>query len=102
MTPFQITFYYLNNQRKIEQLEKSFTLINQQLELFENQHSSTIKNYLKNWQEELNNLTERYKKLEKSAQEKYDETIGDNDPSDEINTAYATHISGIDYFALRK
>lgn len=102
MTPFQITFYYLNNQRKIEQLEKSFIVINEQLELFENQHSSTIKNYLKNWKEELDNLTERYKKLEKSSQEKYDETIGDNDPSDENNIAYATHISGIDYLAHRK
>jgi hypothetical protein len=102
MTPFQITFYYLNNQRKIEQLEKSFIVINEQLGLFENQHTSTIKNYLKNWEDELDKLTERYKKSEKSAQEKYDETIGDSDPSDENNIAYATHISGIDYLYHKK
>jgi hypothetical protein len=83
MTSFQITFYFLNNQRKVEQLEKSFIAINDQLELFEKQHSSTIKNYLKSWQEELDDLTERYKKSEKSAQQKYDETIGDSGPNNQ-------------------
>lgn len=102
MTPFQITFHFLNNQRKIEQLEKSFIAIDEQLELFEKQHSSTIKNYLKSWQEELDALTERYKKSEKSTQQKYDETIGDSDPNDQNNIAYATHISGIDYLAHKK
>jgi hypothetical protein len=102
MTSFQITFYFLNNQRKVEQLEKSFIAINDQLELFEKQHSSTIKNYLKSWQEELDDLTERYKKSEKSAQQKYDETIGDSGPNNQDNIAYATHISGIDYLAHRK
>lgn len=102
MTPFQITLHFLNNQRKIEQLEKSFIAIDEQLELFEKQHSSTIKNYLKSWQEELDALTERYKKSEKSAQQKYDETIGDSDPKDQNNIAYATHISGIDYLAHKK
>lgn len=102
MTPFYITFYFLNNQRKIDNLEKSFIEINDQLELYENQHSSTIKNYLKSWQEELNKLTERYKKAEKKAQEKYDETIGTNDPEDQEYISYATHISGIDYLAHNK
>lgn len=102
MTPFQITFYFLNNQRKIEQLEKSFLAISEQLELFEKQHSSTIKNYLKSWQEELDTLTERYKKSEKRAQQRYDETIGDSDPNNQNNIAYATHNSGIDYLAHRK
>lgn len=102
MTPFQITFYFLNNQREIEHLEKSFIAINDQLELFEKQHSSTIKNYLKSWQEELDDLTERYKKSEKRAQQEYDETIGDSDPNDENNISYATHISGIDYLAHKK
>lgn len=102
MTPFQITFYFLNHQREIELLEKSFIAIGEQLELFEKQHSSTIKNYLKSWQEELDDLTKRYKKSEKRAQQIYDETIGDDDPNDENNIAYATHNSRIDYLAHRK
>jgi len=102
MTQFQITFYFLNHQRQVEQLEKSFIAIGEQLELFEKQHSSTIKNYLKSWQEELDDLTERYKKSEKNAQQIYDETIGDSDPNDQNNIAYATHFSGIDYLAHRK
>lgn len=102
MTPFHITFYFLNNQRKIDELEKSFRAIYDQLELYENQHSSTIKNYLKSWEEELDDLKKRYKKSEKRAQEKYDETIGDNDPEDQDNIAYATHNSGIDYLAHKK
>lgn len=102
MTPFYITFYFLNNQRKIDNLEKSFIEINDQLELYEKHHSSTIKNYLKSWQEELDTLTEQYKKVEKRAQVKYDETIGTNDPEDQDNIAYATHISGIDYIAHKK
>ena len=102
MTPFHITFYFLNNQRKVDDLEKSFRAIYDQIELYENQHSSTIKNYLKNWQEEINDLTERYKKSEKNALKKYDETIGDSDPNNQDNIAYATHISGIDYLAHRK
>jgi hypothetical protein len=102
MTPFHTTFYFLNNQRKIDLLEKSFTAIADQLELYEKQHSSTIKNYLKSWQEELDGLTARYKKSEKRAQEKYDETIGDNDSENQDNIAYATHISGIDYLAHNK
>jgi len=102
MTPFHITFYFLNNQRNIDNLEKSFIEINNQLELYEKHHSSTLKNYLKSWQEELDVLKERYKKAEKRAQEKYDETIGTNDPKNEDNIAYATHISGIDYLAHNK
>ena len=85
MTPFHITFYFLNNQRKIDDLEKSFRAIYDQLDLYEKQHSSTIKNYLKSWEEELDELKKRYKKSEKRAQEKYDETIGDNDPEDQGN-----------------
>ena len=102
MTPFQIPFYFLNNQRNIDELEKSFIAIYDQLELYEKQHLSTIKNYLKSWQEELDSLNERYKKSEKRAEEKYNETIGESNPENQDNIAYATHISGIDYLAHKK
>lgn len=102
MTPFHVTFYFLNNQREIDNLEKSFIVINNQLELYEKHHSSTIENYLKSWQEELDALTERYKKAEKRAQVKFDETIGTNDSENQDNIAYAAHISGIDYLAHNK
>ena len=102
MTPFQVTFHYINNERKIEILEKSFLDIKDQLDLYEKQHSNTINSYLKSRQEELDTLEKRYLKVEKEAQKRYDETIGTENPEDENNISYATHISGIDYLLHKK
>lgn len=102
MTPFQITFHYLNNERKIENLEKSFSDVKNQLDLYEKQHSNTIKSYLKSRKEELDTLRERYAKTEKEAQKRYEEALGTENPDDQDNIAYATHISGIDYIIHNK
>lgn len=102
MTPFQVTFHYINNDRKIEILEKSFLDIKNQLDLYERQHSNTIKSYLKSRKEELDALEERYIKVEKEAQKKYEEALGTENPNDQNNIAYATHISGIDYLIHNK
>ena len=102
MTPFQVTFHYINNKREIEVLEKSFLDIKNQLDLYEKQHSNTIKSYLKSRQEELDALEKRYVKVEKEAQKRYDEALGTENPDDQNNIAYATHISGIDYLIHNK
>lgn len=102
MTPFQATFYYINNKRKIEKIENSFLLIKDQLNLYEKQVSNTIKSYLRNKEDELEELEKRYIKLEKGAQKIYDETLGVDNPDDKNNIDYATHISGIDYLHHRK
>lgn len=102
MTPFQIAFYYINNERKIEILEKAFLDIKDQLDLYEKQHTNTINSYLKSRQEELDLLEKRYSKLENESQKRYDENLSTENPNDEFNIAYATHISGIDYLLHKK
>ena len=102
MTPFQITFHYINHEREIETLEKSFLDINEQIDIYEKQFSNTINSYLKNRQEELDALEKRYVKIEQNAQKRYDEAIGTENPDDQNNIAYATHISGIDHLLHRK
>ncbi|ADV50545.1 hypothetical protein Celal_3287 [Cellulophaga algicola DSM 14237] len=102
MTTFQVTFHYINNERKIEILEKSFLDIKNQLDLYEKQHLNTINSYLKNKQEELKSLNTRYITVEKEAQKRYDETLGAENPEDQNNISYAIHISGIDYLSENK
>lgn len=102
MTEFAVTLYYINNERKIEILEKSFLDIKEQIALYEKQHSNTINSYLKNRQEELDNLEKRYLKVEEDAQKRYVETLGTENPEDQNNIAYAMHISGIDYLFHKK
>jgi hypothetical protein len=76
--------------------------IKEQLDLYEKQHLNTINSYLKNRQEEIETLEKRYIKVEKEAQKRYNETLGTENPEDENNIAYATHISGIDYLLQKK
>ena len=102
MTPFQISFHYINNERKIEILEKSFLDIKDQLALYEKQHLNTINSYLKSRQEELDLLEKRYSKLENESQKRYDENLSTENPEDEYNIAYATHMSGIQYLSHKK
>jgi hypothetical protein len=102
MTPFQIIFHYINNKREIEALEKSFLDINEQIDLYEKQFLNTINSYLKSRQQELEELEKRYVKIEENAQKRYDEALGTENTDDQNNIAYATHISGIDHFFLRK
>jgi hypothetical protein len=97
MTPFQVLFHFMNNKREIGLLEKSFLDIKNQLSLHEKQHLNTVKSYLKNRQEELEALEERYVKVEKEAKKSYDEALETETPDNESNIAYATHISEIDY-----
>lgn len=97
MTPFQITFYYINHKREIDLLEKSFLKIKDQLELYEKQYSITLNSYLKSWQEELDKLQTTFSKVEKNAQERYDEALGNSDVENQDKNAYAMHISGLEY-----
>ena len=102
MTTFQITLHYINNERKVETLEKSFLDIKNQLDLYEKQHLNTINSYLKNKREELKSLNTRYLTVEKEAQKRYDETLGAENTEDHNNISYALHISGIDYLTENK
>lgn len=102
MTNLQVTLHYINNERKIEILEKSFLDIKEQIELYEKQHSNTINAYLKNRQDEQDALEKRYVEIEDEAQKRYEEALGTENPEDQNNIAYATHISGIDYLLHKK
>lgn len=97
ITPFQITFHYITHEREIDLLEKSFLNIKDQLELYEKQYSITLNSYLKSWQEELDKLQKSFEKVEKNAQERYQEALSNVDPENEDNIAYAMHVSGLDY-----
>ena len=76
--------------------------IRDQLDLYENQHTDTIRSYLKNWQEEIAALEKRYEKTEKDAEERYNKALGTENFKDQDNVAYARHISGIEYLSHKK
>jgi hypothetical protein len=99
MTPFQITFHYINHERELDVLENAFLKIKDQLELYEKQHSITLSSYLKSWQEELDTLQKTFEKVEQKAQERYKKALGTENPENQDNIAYATHISGLDYLS---
>lgn len=102
MTPFQISMYYITHEREMGILEKSFLQVKSQLELYKKQYAITQKSYLNSWKQEAENLNKKYKKSEEQAKKIYAETLGDENPEDENNIAYATHVSGIDYLAHKK
>lgn len=97
MTPFQITLYYITHARETDLLENSFLKIKDQLELYEKQYIITLNSYLKSWHEELDKLQLSFEKVEKNAQQRYDETLGNSDVASEDDIAYAMHVSGLDY-----
>jgi hypothetical protein len=99
MTPFQFIYYYLNNERKIDILENSFVNINEKIELYEKQYTITLNSYLKLWDKELILLESQFKKGEEFRKKIYAENLGTENLQDENNIAYATNISGMEYYA---
>lgn len=102
MTNSDAVFYYTNHFKNIDILEKAFLEFKDQINFIEKQYFITVDLYLKNRQEELDNLENTYFEVLNEAKEGYENELDKENFNDDYKIYHTKKFSGIDAIIFLK